>query len=200
VPRKDARSEGVANWVQDAIRMTTMNKFTVAALLTLPLLALGQQRAAADGWGLFGWGKGTAGCANCNQGVDPAGAAVNPGYAGYPAKPGCAWCNKAGSGPGGCGPFGCFPVTLGGVSSFFHSPPPWAGLCSGGCGGPGKNDCCGKVPGPWYLYWPDPRGVGVQTGPIVPGWTYESNFTGSVMGFNPATAGYPRYPAYWYGR
>jgi hypothetical protein len=170
-----------------------MNKFKLAALLTLPLLAMGQQRAAADGWGAFSWAhKGDAGCATCNAG----GAA--PAY----APQGCATCGKAGCAGGkcglmgGCGPFGCFPVTLG-VSNFLHSPPPWAGLCGGGCGG--KNDCCGKVPGPWYMYWPDPRGVGIQTGPAYPGWVYESNFSGSVMGFNPAGAT-QQYPSYWYGR
>ena len=162
-----------------------MNKFTLATLLTLPLLAFGQQRATADGWGLFSWGhKGDAGCATCN-----AQAATN-----HWAPQGCATCGK-----GGCGPLGCFPVSLAPVSNFFHSPPPWAGMCTR-CGGPGKNDCCGKVPGPWYMYWPDPqRGVGIQTGPAYPNWTYESNFTGSVMGFNPAGAT-PQYPSYWYGR
>jgi hypothetical protein len=176
-----------------------MNKLTVAAMLALPFLAIGQQRAVADGWGIFG-AKSGAGCATCNQGV------ANPGYpvnAGYAAGPGCATCGpkgllgKGGCGPGGCGlgctPFGCFPVTLG-LSNFLHSPPPWAR-----CGGSAKNDCCGKVPGPWYLYWPDPRGVGVQTGPAYPNWTYESNFTGSVMNFGPAGT-YPQYPSYWYGR
>ncbi len=189
VPSKEARSKGVANWVQEAIRKTTMNKFTLAALLTLPLLAVGQQRAAADGWG-FGWtNRGGAGCATCNGGAPT----------GNSAPQGCATCGKGGCGVGCCGPLGCFPVSLGAVSNFFHSPPPWAGLCTRGCGGPGKNDCCGKVPGPWYLYWPDPRGVGIQTGPAYPNWTYESNFTGSVMGFNPAGAR-PQYPSYWYGR
>ncbi len=191
-------------WVQDAIRKTTMSKFTVAAMLTLPLLALGQQRAAADGWGLFSWAhKGDGSCATCNQGAPNPGYPAN--YAGYPAaNPGCATCGlkgglgcgKGGCGPLGCGlgctPFGCFPVTLG-IKGFLNSPPPWAHC------GAGKNDCCGKVPGPWYLYWPDPRGVGVQTGPAYPGWTYESNFTGSVMGFN-AAGTYPQYPSYWYGR
>ncbi len=167
-----------------------MNKFTMAALLTLPLLALGQQRAAADGWGAWG----NAGCATCNQGAAPG---AYPG--GLPPAGGCAMCNKGGCGAGGCGPLGCFPVNLSGISRFFHSPPPWAGLTCKQCGGAGRNDCCGKVSGPWYLYWPDPRGVGIQTGPVVPGWTYESNFTGSVMGFNPAGT-YPQYPSYWYGR
>jgi hypothetical protein len=49
------------------------------------------------------------------------------------------------------------------------------------------------------MYWPDPRGVGIQTGPAYPGWVYESNFSGSVMGFNPAGAT-QQYPSYWYGR
>lgn len=176
-----------------------MNKFKLAALLTLPLLAVGQQRAAADGWGM---GSPNPGCATCNAGY-----AAPQGYAGYGAPQGCATCGKGlwgkcgpgGCGAGGCGPLGClgcFPITLG-ISNCLHSPPPWAGLCTRGCAG--KGDCCGKVPGPWYLYWPDPRGVGVQTGPAFRGWTYESNFTGSVMGFNPVGAG-AQYPSYWYGR
>jgi hypothetical protein len=198
VPSKEARSEGVANWVQEAIRKTTMNKFTLAALLSLPLLAVGQQRAAADGWGILPK-KADAGCATCNAGYAPQG---NAGYGAPQGYGGCATCGKGGCGKGGCGaggcgPLGCFPITLG-ISACLHSPPPWAGLCSRGCGG-GKGDCCGKVPGPWYLYWPDPRGVGIQTGPAFPGWTYESNFTGSVMGFNPAGAT-AQYPSYWYGR
>ena len=150
-----------------------MSKFTVAAMLTLPLLALGQQRAAADGWGLFSWAhKGNAGCATCNQG------AANPGYpanyAGYPqpipvappaaSRAAALAAARAAAGPLGCGlgctPFGCFPVTLG-IKGFLNSPPPWAACIAAA----GKNDCCGKVPGPWYLYWPDPRGVGMQTGP-----------------------------------
>ena len=175
-----------------------MDKFKLAALLTLPLLAIGQQRAAADGWGIFNKG-GDGSCANCNTSGAYAGYGAPQGYGG------CATCGKGPfgkCGPGGCGgcgcALGCFPITLG-ISACLHSPPPWAGLCTKGWCGAGKGDCCGKVPGPWYLYWPDPRGVGVQTGPAFPGWTYEQNFTGSVMGFNPAGAT-AQYPSYWYGR
>jgi hypothetical protein len=172
-----------------------MNKLTWAALLALPLLAICQQRATADGFGLLG-GK-------CADGSCSAGAA--------PSYGGCATCGKAGCatcGQNGCGYKktaceklqDCMPYTLG-IAGFLNSPPPWARWgCKSCSAGPGHNDCKGIVPGPWYLYWPDPSGAGIQTGPAYGGrWTLENHFTGHVMGFGPAVAA-PQYPSYWYGR
>jgi hypothetical protein len=154
-----------------------MKKLMWAALLALPLLAVGQQRASAEG--------GCSGCVNLSGGFR-----LKLCYAGF------LNCS--------CEPFPCC-----------------ANPCGGCCGG-GYADCTGNAPGPWYLYWPY-GGGNVMTGPVVAGWTYDSNFQQPApiypywparapvaafagTGFAPAT--YPTqafqpvgyYPSYWYGR
>lgn len=171
-----------------------MKTLTWVALAVLPLLALA------------GTAQGDCGPNGCSTGY-------GGGYAGGCASGKCGGGYGYGYGPGGCANGACgncaasifnhFPITLG-ISNCVHNPPPWSRCCIR-CGmGDNYNDCTGTVPGPWYLYWPDPAGGGIQTGPQISGkWAYENNFTGQIApgipGANPA-GGYPSFPSYWYGR
>jgi hypothetical protein len=85
---------------------------------------------------------------------------------------------------------------LSGVKSLLH----------GGCGcccscGPciGYNECCGVVPGPWYLYWPAGCPP-VMSGPPAMGWSYADHFQVSAPVPYPCAPPPGTYPSYWYGR
>lgn len=176
-----------------------MKTLTWVALAALPLLALaGTARGDCGPNGCStGYGGGYAG--GCASGKCGAGYGAGYGY----GPGGCASCGKGGCGSCAASIFNHFPITLG-ISNCVHNPPPWSRCCTR-CGqGDNFNDCTGTVPGPWYLYWPDPAGGGIQTGPQISGkWAYENNFTGQIApgipGANPA-GGYPAFPSYWYGR
>jgi hypothetical protein len=82
---------------------------------------------------------------------------------------------------------------LSGISSLFSG-----GCCCscGPCGG--YNDCCGVVPGPWYLYWPAGCPPAMY-GPLPGCWSYADHFQVSApVPFCAAPPG--AYPSYWYGR
>ena len=70
--------------------------------------------------------------------------------------------------------------------------------CScGPCGG--FNECCGIVPGPWYLYWPQGCPP-VMAAPYYGCWSYANHFQSPapVGWYCPPAPG--SYPSYWYGR
>jgi hypothetical protein len=167
-----------------------MKKLTWVALLTLPWLALAQQRATADDSIPTGYPAGNEGgsCPSC---------AAKAGFNGY-ACPGTKGGPTSFKVQGCLGPWGL------GVSNCLHSPPPWAGFLVRSAMRKSYNEWTGQVPGPWYLYWPDASGGNIQTGPaLATQWSYEYNFTGSVMpgqpGWNAGSAN-AGYPSYWYGR
>ena len=141
-----------------------MKKLVVAAFLAVPLLAVSQQKAAAQCTDLPQWLRYKF-CTCLN------------------AKCGHGACTVGGCGAGGCGAGGCGVGGYGaggyGCSSCYRT---WA--CSGGCGCglcgvAGLLGCNTKAPGPWYLYWPyDGQRLTLNGyGPAWPGgWNYEWHF------------------------
>src|SRR5262245_41012642 len=118
-------------------RIRPMKKLVLAAFLAVPLLALSQQKAAAQCTDLPQWLRYKfCNCVSCTLGH---------GGGGHGA------CGAGGCGPGGCGAGG---YGNGYCNNCYHT---WAKGCGCGClpcGLCGLFGCNTKVPGPWYLYWP----------------------------------------------
>src|SRR5437879_13902964 len=116
-----------------------MKKLVVAAFLAVPLLAMSQQKAAAQCTDLPQWLRYKF-CTCLN------------------AKCGHGTCGVGGCGAGGCGAGGCGAGGYGmggyGCSSCYRT---WA--CSGGfgrgfCGVAGLLGCNTKASRPWDWFWP----------------------------------------------
>ena len=154
-----------------------MKKLVVAAFLAVPLLAMSQQKAAAQCTDLPQWLRYKfCSCLSC---------ACGHGACGHGA------CGIGGCGPGGCGAGG---YGAGYCGSCYRT---WAhggcgclpcGLCS-------LAGCNTKVPGPWYLYWPyDGQRLTLNGyGPAWPGgWNYEWHWqTASPWGWPPPAVAFP---------
>ena len=154
-----------------------MKKLVLAAFLAVPLLAVSQQKAAAQCTDLPQWLRYKfCSCLSC---------ACGHGACGHGA------CGIGGCGPGGCGAGG---YGAGYCGSCYRT---WAhggcgclpcGLCS-------LAGCNTKVPGPWYLYWPyDGQRLTLNGyGPAWPGgWNYEWHWqTASPWGWPPPAVAFP---------
>jgi hypothetical protein len=174
----------------------TMKRLLWAALLALPMLLLGQQRAAADGcpgccspFGCFpvisGWWTELKQCVHNYQGCHSCG-----------SYGGCGSCGSCwGGGGAGCascwGGGGASCASCGGNSCISSLCPKW------GCFGRGPTGCCGNAPGPWYTYWPTGDG-GPMTSPYAtPGWVYDMHFQTPAP--IPPYGAPAAYPSYWVG-
>ena len=149
-----------------------MKKLIVAAFLAVPLLAISQQKAAAQCTDLPQWLRYKfCNCLNCTLGH---------GGCGHGGHCGVGGCGPGGCGPGGCGVggYGAAGYGAGYCNSCYRTWAHGCGCCLP-CGLCSIFGCDTKVPGPWYLYWPyDGQRMTLNGyGPAWPGgWNYEWHF------------------------
>ena|SRR5438132_8122676 len=162
-----------------------MKKLIVAAFLAVPLLAISQQKAAAQCTDLPQWLRYKfCNCLSCTLGH---------GGCGHGGHCGVGGCGPGGCGPGGCG-YGAAGYGAGYCNSCYRTWAHGCGCCLP-CGLCSIFGCDTKVPGPWYLYWPyDGQRMTLNGyGPAWPGgWNYEWHFqVATPWGAPPTPVAFP---------
>src|SRR5438132_14223340 len=165
-----------------------MKKLIVAAFLAVPLLAISQQKAAAQCTDLPQWLRYKfCNCLSCTLGH---------GGCGHGGHCGVGGCGLGSCGPGGCGAggYGAAGYGAGYCNSCYRTWAHGCGCCLP-CGLCSIFGCDTKVPGPWYLYWPyDGQRMTLNGyGPAWPGgWNYEWHFqVATPWGAPPTPVAFP---------